>query len=88
MTFECTLTQTLSYRAMLEAPTQAHAEQAMRVLVADAEIKPETVETECDAYCEMYCDDCGESHIGPVCQTRKPVQSEILIAPSWERAKL
>jgi hypothetical protein len=85
MQFECTLTQTLSYRAMLDAPTREHAEQRMRVLVADAELKPETVETQAEAYSEMYCPDCGETHMGPIC--KKP-PSSALIAPSWQRAKL
>jgi hypothetical protein len=85
MQFETHLIQTLSYRAMLEAPTQAHAEQRMRVLVADAELKPETTETQVEAYAEIYCCDCGEEHYGPAC--KKP-PSSALIAPSWQRAKL
>jgi hypothetical protein len=85
MTFEVTLTQTLSYRAMLEAPTREHAEQRMRVLVADAELRPETTETQVEAYAEIYCCDCGEEHFGPVC--KKP-PSSALIAPSWMRRQL
>jgi|HubBroStandDraft_4_1064222.scaffolds.fasta_scaffold08768_10 hypothetical protein len=85
MMFECHMTVHLSYRTLLDAPTQAHAEQRMRVLVADAELKPETTETQVEAYAELYCEDCGEEHYGPVC--KKP-PSSALIAPSWEREAL
>ena len=85
MTFSVELRETRTYSANIEAPTREHAEQQMRVLVADGELKPETRETQLEAYAELYCEACGETHMGPEC--RKPVSSA-LIAPSWMRKQL
>ena len=69
--FACELRSVSIYRTLIDAPTREHAEQRMRVLVADNEIAADTRDIDVEAWANVYCEDCGEEHYGPTC--KKPI---------------
>jgi hypothetical protein len=76
------LSEHRTYSKQIWRVTREEAEQELRMLAANREIEPATIDVTCDAFPVLYCEGCQQKHFGPACPERKPAVRE---GEFWER---